>query len=341
LRILITISHLSHANFFKEAAKILVKDGYKVYISVLDRGKLVQTVDKEYTGFDKVIAGRHKGSKLSIILNVNILRFVKVFIFSLSKKIDFGLSVGNFIMGAALKLLNKPNVQFDDDPERKINIVLEKLTCTKLFFPPIIEPSKRVKTFNALKEWAHLSPKYFVPDKDILEELCLKPKEYIFIRDISTGSFNYMAQDPDVILNIANEIPKNYKVVLSLEDKSNFNKYPEDWIILNEPVTNIYSIIYYSRLVISSGDSMVREAAILGVPGIYCGFRKMKANDILIDKKLMFHSKPENIIELIRDLINYKIKFKEQELIRKELMSEWEDVTELIVNVVKSFKEQV
>jgi uncharacterized protein len=338
LRILITISHPSHANFFKEATRILSKEGHKIFISVLDRGRLVQIVDKEYSEFERFIAGKHKGNRFSIIFNVNILRFLKLLIFSFIYEIDFGLSVGSFTLGAALKLLFKPNIQFDDDPERHINIALEKITCTKLFFPPVIEPGNKITIFNSLKEWAHTSPKYFTPEINILEEFGLRPKEYILIREISTKSLNYMSQDSNIVFNFLDDIPKDYKVVLSLEDKKNFYRYPENWIILNEPVNDFYSLVYYSKLVISTGDSMAREAAMLGVPGIYCGFRKMKANDILIKKGMVFHSKPENVIILVKNILNNKIKIKEQQEIRNELMNEWEDVTELIVNVVRNYK---
>jgi uncharacterized protein len=337
LRILITISHPAHANFFKEAAKILKKDGYEVFISVLERGKLIQIVDKEYTGFEKFRAGKHKGSLLSIIFSVNILRFFKLLKYSFFKHIDFGLSVGSFTLGAALKILSTPNVQFDDDPERKMNILLEKITANKIYFPHVIEPAGKIQVFNALKEWSNLSPKYFRPDISYLDEYNLKQKEYIVIRDISTGSMNYMKQNPDIILNFAKDLPKNMKIVLSLEDKTNFRKYPDDWIILHEPVADFYSLLYYSRLVISSGDSMAREAAMLGVPGIYCGFRKMKANEILKEKGLLFHSKPGEELNLINDIISGKIKYREQDDIRNELLDEWEDVTELIVNIVKSY----
>lgn len=337
MRVIITISHPSHANFFKEAAKLLRENGYEIFISTLDRGRLVNIVDKEYNGFKRFIAGRHKGSRLSIIFNVNILRFLKLLKFSFTNEIDFGISVGSFTLGAAMRLLFKPNVQFDDDPERGISTLLEKITSTELYFPPIVKPIKKIKTFNALKEWAHLSPKYFTPDKRFLKEFDLKPKEYILIRDISTGSLNYMEQNPEIILNLAPDIPKDYKVILSLENKSDFNKYPDDWIILNEPVLDFYSLVYFSKLVISSGDSMVRESAMLGVPGIYCGFRKMKANEILIQKGLVFHNKPSEVISQVQDIIDGKISFKDQETVRMELLNEWEDVTGLIVNIVKSY----
>jgi len=337
LKILIAISHPSHANFFKEAARILKNDGYEIIISTLNRGRLVQIVDKEYIGFERYIAGEHRGNRFSIILNVNILRFFKLLKISFSKDIDFGLSVGSFTLGAALKLLLKPNIQFDDDPERKMNIFLENITATKVFFPPVIYPGKKVFIFNALKEWSHLSPKYFSPNADFLREFGLKPKEYFLVRDISTGSLNYMKQDPEIILKIAKELPENYKVILSLENKSNFSKYPENWIILNEPVQDFYSLLYYSKLVISTGDSIARESAMLGVPGIYCGFREMKANDILINKGMFFHSKPGDIAGLAKKILNNELNFKRQEDFRNELMTEWEDVTELIVKTVKHY----
>lgn len=338
MRILFTISHPSHANFFKEAARILKKEGYEIFISVLDRGKLIQVVDKEYRGFDKFVAGKHKGSRLSIIFNVNILRFFRLLKYSSVNHIDFGLSVGSFTLGAALKLLFTPNVQFDDDPERKMNIILEKLTADAIYFPPVIKPKGKIKIFNALKEWSHLSPKYFTPEKSHLEEYNIKENEYIFIRDISTGSLNYMKQDPDIILNLSKSLPKNLKVLLSLEDKSRFNDYPSDWIILHEPVRDIYSLIYYSKMVISSGDSMAREAAMLGVPSVYCGFRKMKANQILIDKGLLHQTNPGEELDLINGILSNKILFSEREEVRSKLLDEWEDVTELIVKLVRNIK---
>lgn len=338
MKILIAISHPSHANFFKEAAKILKSRGNEIFITTLERGRLVQIVDKEFFGFKRFIAGKHKGNIFSIIFSVNILRFFKLLEIAFSNNIDFGLSVGSFTLGASLKMLFKPNVQFDDDPERKVNILLEKLTGSKIYFPPVIEPKGKIKVFNALKEWSHLSPKYFLPNVEFLEEFGLSPKKYILIRDISTGSLNYMKQDTDIILNISKELPKDYKVVLSLENKNEFNKYPEDWIILNEPILDFYSLLYYSKLVISSGDSMARESAMLGVPGIYCGFRKMKANDILIDKGMLFHSKPEEILEFTKKILNNEIKVKEQEEFRNILLNEWEDVTELILKSVNDYK---
>jgi predicted glycosyltransferase len=85
---------------------------------------------------------------------------------------------------------------------------------------------------------------------------------------------------------------------------------------------------------------MARESAMLGVPGIYCGFREMKANDILIKKGMLFHSKPDEVADLAKKILNDEFNFKGQEDFRNELLNEWEDVTGLIVRTVKDFENQ-
>ena len=74
-------------------------------------------------------------------------------------------------------------------------------------------------------------------------------------------------------------IPAGMKVLFSLEEKKRRDEYPSDWILLQEPIEDIHSLIYYSAGLVSSGDSMAREAALLGVPAYYLGIRySMPAN---------------------------------------------------------------
>lgn len=139
--------------------------------------------------------------------------------------------------------------------------------------------SSQVKVLPALKEWAYLAPNVFTPDRIFLDKYKLHPKEYFFVREVSVGTVNYTGQHAGAVMGIASKIPHGRKVLLSLEDKSMKERYPEDWILLEEPVEGIHSLIYYSCALISSGDSMAREAALLGVPSYYLGIRyDMPAN---------------------------------------------------------------
>jgi predicted glycosyltransferase len=121
-------------------------------------------------------------------------------------------------------------------------------------------------------------------------------------------------------------------VVLSLENKENTNLYPKNWIILKEPVTNIHSLMYYSNAVVSSGDSVAREGAMLGVPSIYAGIRDMPANEILIRKNMLLKLSAEEIVPTITEIKEVENKFENQDSFRQKLFEEWDDITALILN---------
>lgn len=307
-------------------------------ISGLNRGALPKVIEKELNNYQIKYVGSHKGTLPSIIFDANIKKFFNLLFICIFSKIDLGVSVGSFLLGSALKLLGKYNIQFDDDPESFKNAFLEKLTCTELFYPPLIKPYGKIKTMNALKEWAYLSPKYLTPNKQELNKYNLTPKQYIFIREVSTGSLYYRDQSPNIIAEIANKLPSDYIVLLSLEDKTTIKKYPSDWILLEEPIEDIHSLIYYSKIVISSGDSMAREGAMLGVPSIYCGIRNMRANTIMIDKGMLVKANPNKAAKLVKSIIIGEIKFENQVIFREKLIHEWDDITEFIIKQIMKYK---
>lgn len=332
MKIIVDISHPAHLNFLKVAIKKLIELKHDIVISYLDRGVLFDIINKEFHNVKKYKVGIHKGTKLSIIIQANLFKFWRLFWLIRKEKIDIGLSMGNFTLAAALKFNKKKSFLFDDDPERKISVFLSKIFCTEINFPPIIESkSGKVKTYNALKEWSYLSPRYFIPNIKILENYSLLPKKYIFVREVSNKTLNYLNQKSNIIAFFASHFPAEFKVVLSLEDKSTRNLYPDSWIILKEPVEDIHSLIYFSKLLISSGDSMSREGAILGVPSIYCGDREMKANNILIGKGLLFKVLPGDILQKIGELVGTIYYDEFQETFRNKLLAEWIDIPQLII----------
>jgi len=338
MKILIDLTHPSHLNVFKNAIKILSQQGHHVTVLVLKRGTLPEIAKKELSGINIITIGKRSESLFSIVFNGNLLRFIKIFFFVLNHKAQLGLSIGGFLLGAALKIFGIPNLQFDDDVERKWEMLLEKLTCSRLYLPPIVKPREKTHFFNGPLEWAHLSPKYFSPREKALKDYNLKPKNYIFIREIKTNTINYRHQKPDIIADFAQAIPENLTVVLSLEDKSKKKYYPRHWIILEEPVNDIHSLMYFSKLVISSGDSMAREGALLGVPSIYCGFRQMAINKFVEEKSMFYHLNPQQVTEFLGHVMAGVVTLLDQDILRQKLFQEWEDVTELIVNESQKYK---
>ena len=337
MKIMVDIAHPAHVNFFKNALHTLADEGHEIIITGLQRGKLPRILESEFSRFPVHYVGKHRGTKFSIIVEANLVKAIRLLFLVLKKRPDVGLSVGSFTLGGALKLLGKPNIQFDDDPERTLNVLLEKLTSTRLFFPPIITPHRQVATMQALKEWAYLSPRYFKSDADVLLAYGVISKQYIFVREVSTGSLNYADQAANTVASFADALPFAYPVLLSLEDKQAIGAYPKHWILLQEPVPDIHSLLYHSRLVISSGDSMAREGALLGVPSLYVGVRDMKANTLMKKKNMLFQCTASEASSLVDRLISGTLKVPSQEDFRRELSEEWDDVTRLIVNQVNRY----
>jgi uncharacterized protein len=340
MNIIVDITHPAHLNLFKRAIQILHNKGNQVFVTCINRGSLPSIVASELNPIMVKTLGNHRGTTFSILFEANFLRLFHIFLYLWNKKIDVGISFGSFLMGFILTLRRKPNIHLSDDPERKLNAILELITCTERYLPPIVTPYGKTKIFNSLKEWAYLSPKYFAPDNSVLEYYDLIPYKYIFVREVSTGSLNYKSQKNAIIAAVAHNFPAKIKVILSLEDKNLISLYPPEWILLSEPVKNIHSLMYFSRIVISSGDSMAREGAMLGVPSVYCGNRIMKANQLLIDKGMLYKIVPEDMGSFIRGILKSENYIEDQINFRAKLLDDWIDVTDFIMTTILKHKKQ-
>lgn len=277
MNIWVDIAHIPQYNFYRRLIEKLASEGHTVYVTVLNRGKLAKIVQKEMGQRTNVIinvVGRHRSKRWSAILEANLVRNVQLLRWAAGKHIDVGFSNGYQLAFIGF-LKHFPSYSFDDDPDTidyrpKLWFNQETNYCLYRYEGRL---SAKAHILPVLKEWAYLSPTYFHADKSVLQEYGLQPKEYIFVREVSVGTVNYAGQDYGAVLDRTELLPKDKKVVLSLECKEKRDLYPADWILLREPVKDIHSLIYYSAALVSSGDSMAREAALLGVPSYYLGSR--------------------------------------------------------------------
>lgn len=296
MNIWIDLGHTPQYNFYKQLIIKLIGEGHYVYVTVLNRGRLASIVQyelKKFTNVEISIVGTHKMNKFSAIIEANLLRLVKMFLWARAKHIDLVFSNGyipamvGYYKGIRCYTFDDDPQTFDFKPKLKYSTqssycIYEKPIGTSLDLKAIILP--------VLKEWAYLAPKYFIPNKQILQIFGVTSKQYIFLREVSVGTVNYAAQASGAILNIVDLIPKDKQVLFSLEDKSKRNLYPKEWHLLQEPVEDIHSLIYYSAGLISSGDSMAREASLLGVPAYYLGVRHSMPANLAAAKVASFHN---------------------------------------------------
>ena len=120
--------------------------------------------------------------------------------------------------------------------------------------------------------------------------------------------------------------------------KKRRDEYPADWILLQEPIEDIHSLIYYSAGLVSSGDSMAREAALLGVPSYYLGIRySMPANAAASKVASLQNQKTMPFEEWIDSLpTDPKECAEKQDALRKHIDGEFIDINGYMLDLVQN-----
>lgn len=352
MKIWIDIYHVPQFNFYVALMKTLVAQGHEVLLTVLDRGKTVKIAcsDLERLGLlDKGVqvfaVGKHKMTKWSVLWDANICRMIELGCWRRKNKVDVCFTNG-FQAAVWSKIYGNPCYTFGDDPDT-FDYWPKVWFATKVHFCLVDrlyiagearELAPEVVVTKCLKEWAYLNPRTFVPNEKVLEKYGVKPKEYMFLREVTVGTINYTGQESGAILGINDMIPAGMKVLFSLEEKKRRNEYPEDWILLQEPIEDIHSLIYYSAGLVSSGDSMAREAALLGVPSYYLGIRySMPANAAASKVASLQNRKTMPFDKWITSLpTNPAECAKKQDALRKHIDSEFIDINAYMLELVQN-----
>lgn len=339
--VLIDIGHIPQLNFYMQLIKQLAAVGNHVYVTVLKRGRLPKIAQHELGLINNVTVvpiGKHRMSKISAIVESNIIRFAQLLTWSVGKEIDVVISNGA-IANMVGWLYCIPCYAFGDDPQTwdykpKLFFCNQSSYCIYESQKPL---SDKAVILRCTKEWAYLAPKYFNPNPKVLEKYGVQPKEYVFLREVSVGTVNYAGQASGAILGIQDLIPKDKKVLFSLEEKDKRHSYPKEWILLQEPIEDIHSLIYYSAGLVSSGDSMAREAALLGVPAYYLGIRyDMPANAAAAKVANLQNQKTADFAEWVKNLsVAPEEAEKQQQALRQHIDEEFIDINAYMMALVE------
>jgi predicted glycosyltransferase len=337
MKIIFDLHHPADINFFKNSIHLLLNKGINIELTVRTRGRLIKILQKELPDIPYMVIGKHH-SGISMKLFGGFKRELELLFYLKKINYDVGIAFGPEICFVS-KILGKPSIVFGDDYEYKLSFYLSKFAATCFSVPDCIPATGgNLYKFKGLKELAYLHPKYFKPNKKILDQYGLKSNEYVFLREIANTSLNYR-NISSWLHTISEYLRKmNFQVLISLEDKSLINKF-KDCIVLEEPIEDIYSLLCFAALTISSGDTMARESCLVGTPTIYTGGRDMYVNNELIRKKCMFKiDNPLNVIPMIKYIVENDLKNKVIETINYNIKYEWEDVTEIIVDNILGLK---
>lgn len=337
MKLIIDITHPANISFFKNAIEVLSeKYGWEIALIVQPRGQLVSILKKEYPNFSFKPIGTYRNSVPGKAANL-ILRCFRLYFHLISRDWDLATSFDDMGLSYVAYLLRKPLVVFEDDIEYRVGFPRYRAFPTLITMPKHIPvEGKNILKYNGFKELAYLHPNYFKPNKEVLREYGLHNQDYVFIREVITTTMDYRHQKGGQLAKICSHLKAmNFDIVVSLEDKSLIRDFEDKCIILEEPVEDIYSLMYFANFTIASGDTMARESCLLGTPAIYTGGREMSINSLLKDKGCFFKADTEQeIIETIKKITDENIKKKTEKVIAEAIRNEWEDTTEVIVKTL-------
>ena len=257
----------------------LSKKGYTIEIIFLDRGNIGKVLAKELPQFKRTKICNYSSStigKMGMVLS----RFVQLMGYLRRSKPQVTAGVGDFLLGFCSKLSGRFSILYYDDFEFNVNFKLSHVFGDKLVIPDVIPVrGSKIVPYKGFKELAYLHPSVYTPNKAIVKKAGLKENGYVFVREVASISLNYASlRDTPSLSFIKYLHHKKIPVVLSLEDKSKRKRYEPYCTILEEPLEDVYSLMHYALFTLTSGDSMARESALLGVPAIFIGGRDMLAN---------------------------------------------------------------
>jgi predicted glycosyltransferase len=119
-------------------------------------------------------------------------------------------------------------------------------------------------------EQLYLHSAFYHKDERVLEELDVKPKEYVIVRYIAYDAHHDLKVHPiseETKKNIIKEISKRYRVLVSLE-KSVKDPFYDDYVLKISP-EKMHDLEANAKFMIAEGATMASEAFLLGVPYLY------------------------------------------------------------------------
>ncbi|MFH0876263.1 MAG: DUF354 domain-containing protein [archaeon] len=332
MRILVDMVHPADVNFYKKALYSLKKDGHEILITVLDRGRLIDFVREEYPDFIIFPLGKHMSGKFGKILGI-IEREWAFYRFFMWHRFERVTSFG-FYPAIAASFFKIKSITFHDDFEYKLNFKLCKMFATKFVIPDSIPVfGKNIVKYHGFKELSYLYN--FKPKKAVLKEYGVKENKYIFVRDIAKISLNYKDMEEADFSEVFKMLKKKKIDILYFpEDASKAAKYAKYVKELKAPIKDFHSLLYYAAFCLSSGDTVAREAALLGTPVIYTGNRKMAVNSELVAINAIIETEDSATIAEKAEII---LKKKMKATLRKKITAKkksWDDTSDVIVREI-------
>jgi predicted glycosyltransferase len=345
MKILIDIGHPAHVHLLKNFY-FRLKDRHKIYFSVRDI-----KVAKDLLNFYEIPyidLGAKKNSLIGKALTV-LKQDLKLLKFVLLKRIDLGISSG-IVLSHLSKITPMKSIVLDDDDDISEPLVVKyghPFTDYVLTPTPIIRKTKNAIYHNSTHELAYLHPDVFSPDRSILEKIGLSEENPFFILRFVAFKGHHDGGHYGISFNqkleIVNYLKQFGKVLITSE--KNIEPELEEYRIPIKP-EEIHSLMSYAKLFIGDSQTMISEAAILGVPSLKCNtFAGALSIPNELEKKyeLCYSYHPDNFEQFfnhIKEIVKNNNSKQEWQVKRERFLSEKINLTDFLINFVEKLNQK-
>lgn len=344
------LGHPAHYHLFKNTIKILKEKGHIIYVLIKKKDVLETLLKLDMVEYCNILPEGRKDTKFGIFKGI-LKRDIRLWKFCRKKSINLliGTSVENSHIGRILKI-PVLNVNEDDYDAVPLYSIFSYPGSTYILAPEVCTVgrwrSKKI-SYKGYHELAYLHPKYFTPNKAIVEKYISNKYPLFIIRFAKLSAHHdnnikgITAQVAEGIINLLKD-KGNICISSERELEERFQKYR----IKINPV-DMHHILAFTKLYIGDSQTMAAEAAILGTPFIrYNDFvgRLGYLNELENTYNLGFGIKPGDTYELfekVESLVNYTNLENEWQKRRKKMLSEKIDVTAFMVWLIENYPNSI
>ncbi len=345
MKILIDIGHPGHVHFFKYAVWKLQDRGHDILISARNKDVTLQLL--EYYRLNYRTLTTIATSKLSLFREF-IVRELSLIRLMHDYKPDITTGIGGEFIAPVSKVLGIPCVVFTDTETASIDNILTypiaNVICTPMCFSKNV--GRRQIRYDGYHELAYLSPTYFQPDPNVLNEVGISEDEpYTIIRLVAWKASHDIGRkgiSRNQLSKIVSILKGYGKVFITSENSLPSELEPYK---LKLPPHRIHDLIHYSQLLIGEGATMATEAGILGTPSIFSSPVAPNLGNFheLMERYKLVYSYTdldEALIQAVRILESPDSK-RDWQVMRDNLLAEKIDVTAFIIQILENYPTHV
>jgi Uncharacterized protein conserved in archaea len=267
MRVLIDIGHPAHVHYFKNLAVCLLNDGSDVLFTAREKEVAIQLLD--YYGFKYANFGKPFKSRLGKLWGLIWFTW-KTYLISLRFKPDIYLNATMYSAIIAW-LMRKPHIALEDTfnmEQVRLYLPFTSAVITGNYDHPDLG-SKQIR-ISGYQELLYLHPFCFRPDPKIKSFLGINDDDkYVVFRFVAWGAshdYGHTGISNKNKLQAVEVFSKYAKIFISSEGElpGELEKFR-----LKIPPYRMHDVLASATFIFSESATMVSEAAVLGVPGIY------------------------------------------------------------------------